>query len=546
MDHGRVENVVFESFRGLNDDDRTRGVGKGFAYVDSLTSDEIETVRRERANDGPNDEDELRAEVRTQSIARGVTGYEPNDSGNAKRLVTLHGETFRYRSEGRSGHWHVWTGTHWGIDRGGDIQEAAKSVPLAIYAEAAKGGEGSERLAKWGLRSGDRTRVASMIELARSDRRIRVTRDDFDADPWSLNVQNGVVDLRTGATRPHAPQDGTFERDGEGVPRMHSQIAAAAYRSDAEAPRWRAFIETVLPDADVRDYVQRLVGYSASGHMKNDVFPFVHGPGGNGKTVFLESIAYVLGDYSHVAGDELLASRQNGVHPQAVMALRGHRFVVTSEVEGEGVKINTRQLKTITGDEWLTARAMHQSEEQFRNVTHLWMAANDLPSLNGLDPAIWRRVRLIPFTVTIPTEAKNANLTAELREEADGILAWVIEGALKYQRHGLNDVPEAVRLAGAEFQERSNPLLDWFESSEFELHDGGTASAAELRASYERWHSARRGEPKVPRSAKWTEALTLLGLSQPPSKKVTVDGVQVTGWTGVRRKSKGRGDVLDL
>jgi putative DNA primase/helicase len=174
----------------------------------------------------------------------------------------------------------------------------------------------------------------------------------------------------------------------------------------------------VLPDAEVRRFVQKLVGYSLTGEIGENVLPFPYGSGANGKSVFLGVLREVLGDYAtEAAPDLLVALRERGI-PVDVADLRGYRFVTTTEAEG-GQRMAADVMKRITGEARLKARKMRQDSESFRNVTTIWMAANDRPLADGTDEAIWRRIRLIPFTITIAPEKRDPVLAKTLLEEHD-------------------------------------------------------------------------------------------------------------------------------
>jgi putative DNA primase/helicase len=275
--------------------------------------------------------------------------------------------------------------------------------------------------------------------------------------------------------------------------------------------------------------VQKLAGYSITGEIGEHILPFAYGPGANGKSVFFSVIRKVLGDYASEAAPDLLVARygDRGV-PADIANLRGYRFVTTSETEA-GKKMATDVMKRITGDDELKARSLYKDYATFRNVTHLWMAANDRPQVDGLDEAIWRRIRLIPFEVVIPTAERNPNLIAELMRERDGILGWLVEGCRAYHDEGLDSAPAAVLLATQEYRQDSNPLLEWFEECCEQATDG-EERASDLHASYKAWcaQSRYRGKPLANSSPRWARGLDSLGL---PADKRYIDGKQ----TRIRR-----------
>lgn len=451
------------------------------------------------------------------------------DAGNAQRLIRLHGDRIRYVYE--HSRWLAWNGKQWAPDATGAVERYAKDTVRKMYAEASAIEHEDERkkAVNHALQSEGVARLDAMVRTARSDEAIVIRASDLDADPWMLNVQNGTLDLRTGELLPHDSAA------------MHSKITSASYDPAAQGGRWEAFLLEVLPDPDVRRFVQKLVGYSLSGEIGENVLPFPYGSGANGKSVFLSVVREVLGDYGTEAAPDLLVEKRFSGVPTDVADLRGYRFVTTTEIEG-GRRMASDVMKRITGESKLKARRMRQDFESFDNVTTLWMAANDRPQVDGLDEAIWRRIRLIPFTVTIAADNRDPFLTQTLLEEQEAILAWAVEGCLAWQREGLKP-PEAVMAATDSYREESNPLADWFEA-ECELDPDAIIPAAQLRETYERWTVAFRVK-KIPRGTKWTQGLERLGCSQ-PENPVKIDGKTTRVWQGVRLRKRPADGGLSL
>jgi putative DNA primase/helicase len=239
----------------------------------------------------------------------------------------------------------------------------------------------------------------------------------------------------------------------------------------------------VLPDADVRRFVQKFAGYSITGDVSAQALAFLWGGGSNGKTTFLETLREVVGGYAYQAGGDLLVSkRERGAGELAAMAkLRGRRFVTTVEVD-DGKRMAEGLVKELTGERTINAKLMRQNPVEFVNVSKVWLAANHKPEVRGQDWAMWRRIRLVPFTVTIPDHEKDEHLGAKLLEERDGILAWLVAGCLLWQAEGLKP-PEAVMAATAQYREESNPLQDWIEER-CELAAEAETPFSDLREDY--------------------------------------------------------------
>jgi putative DNA primase/helicase len=498
--------------------DVDRGVERDQKYEDALSQAEAEYGIDPEAGKA-----EIKAAVETE-----VEGFRLTDLGNAERLVRVAGKHLRYRHDGRT--WHVWDGTRWGVDRDGGAVRAAKRTVRSLYGQAndeAVSDEDAKKLAAWAHVSSGAARIDAMLKLAQSDTAVTVKRDDFDVEPWELNARNGIVDLRTGKLRAHDPKA------------MHSQIVSASYDPDAEAPKWEAFLRQVLPNDATREHVHKLVGYSASGEIGERLFPFAYGSGANGKSVFLNVLRDVLGEYAGEAAPDLLAARRERGVPTDIADLQGLRFVTTSEVEA-GRALATDLMKRISGDDTLKARRMRQDFEGFRNVSHIWMAANDRPKVDGSDQAIWDRIHAIPFTVTIPEEDRNPDLARDLREERDGILTWVVWGAVKYHEakaqtgQGLKRPPQVME-AVDDYRAESNPLREWFAADcvgpgDDDADDDAWEPTARLRQSYEAFSRIARVDA-IPKGKKWAESLERLGLEPRTAKNVR-------GWAGVRLRDR--------
>lgn len=450
---------------------------------------------------------------------------ELSDVGNAERLADAYGDLLRFCRDERGGRWHSWDGRSWAIDASGAAMRAGIDTVKSIYAEARQA-EDSKKTARHGINSQSASRIKAMLELASASEAFVVARSDFDTDLWSLNTHTGIVDLRSGKLRPHDPAE------------MHSQITAAGYNPNSVSERWDAFIAEILPDEETRKYVQKLAGYSIAGDVGENVLPFAYGSGANGKTVFLNAIREALGNYATEAAPRLLELRRDRGIPTDIADLEGYRFVTTAEVEGAAM--DTDVMKRITGEPFLKARKMRQDYSGFRNVTTLWMAANDQPKVDGLDEAVWRRYKVLPFTVTIPEAQRDPDLAHKLREEYDGILAWLVRGAVMYQDEGLQP-PSNVRAATAEYRGNSNPLAEWFES-DWEVDADRFVRAKELRESYDEYCRRYREPNKIASNSKrWGEGLRALGLVDGKDAK------DVRIWKGVKpRNTQGHKTELEI
>lgn len=305
---------------------------------------------------------------------------------------------------------------------------------------------------------------------------------ELDADVDVLGTPSGVLDLRTGKCRPYVAGD------------RITKITNAEFDPSVEAPHWTRFVSEILGgDAELIEYVQRLAGYALSGRREHHLLPMALGSGRNGKSTFLGALQYALGSYAGAAAPGLLMQRYGTEHPTALADLQGLRLVIASET-GEAGRLNEEQVKLLTGSDSIKARRMGRDFYQFQPSHLLVMQSNHRPKVTGTDLGIWRRIKLLPFNVTIPEDKCDATLPEKLRTEAAGILAWCWRGWLAYRAHGFN-MPAAVDAATNEYRTSSDVVGAWLADS-CEIEPGATAAAAELYANYSGWCHANGERPR--------------------------------------------------
>jgi len=354
------------------------------------------------------------------------------DTGNALRFVAAHGGRYRYVPGW--GAWLCWDGIRWQRDTLGTVVEAAKDMVTTMMAEAVAMADPDERKKAlgWALKSESAHGIEAMLKLARTVPGIPVEPDQLDADPWLLNVANGTINLRAGRLRNHNPAD------------LCTKLAPVHYDPNATAPTWGRFMVDVLPDADLREFVARALGYSLTGNVTEQKMFIANGTGANGKSTMFETMATVLGDYASPAEPELLLDRRDA-HPTGIARLQGARLVVAAESD-DGRRLAEGVVKRLTGGDTITARYMRADFFNFTPSHKIWLQTNHKPDVRGVDHAIWRRLRLIPFTVTIADENQDHDLPTKLAKESAGILAWAVDGCLRWQAEGLTE-PLAVQMA---------------------------------------------------------------------------------------------------
>ena len=365
------------------------------------------------------------------------------------------------------GRWLVWDGRRWRNEE----TLAATDLIRGVCRHAALQADNPKLAAKLAT-SGT---VGGVERLARADRRHAATTAEWDADPWLLNTPGGVVDLRTGRLRAHDRAD-----------RM-TKITTATPGGDC--PTWRRFLAEVTGgDADLQAYLQRVSGYCLTGSTQEHALFFLYGTGANGKSVFVNTLATILGDYAASAPMDTFMETRSDRHPTDMAGLRGARFVASIETE-QGRRWAESKVKAITGGDKVSARFMRQDFFEFWPQFKLFVAGNHKPAIRNIDEAMKRRLHLIPFTITVPPERRDKHLQQKLLAERDGILAWALEGCLAWQRLGRLDPPPQVVAATEEYFEAEDALGRWLE--ERCVREANAKSlTAELFTDWKQWAEA--------------------------------------------------------
>ena len=365
------------------------------------------------------------------------------DLGNAERFVEQHYKRVRYVATWRK--WLVWDGSRWRLDTTELIWRLAKKTVRSIYSEVAKltkqgdiDHELIEELTAWAKTSEKRDRLAAMIALAASEEGVAIDHALLDADPWLLNCTNGTVDLRSGQLRPHKPADLLTKS-------THVEFPTTP---GIDTPSFDAFLEsTFLENVGLIQFLQRLIGYAAVGVIQEHVLAILWGTGSNGKSTLLNAILDSLGDYGFQAPEGFLVVRRGEGHPTELTDLFGARFVSIAET-ADGQRLDEGLVKMLTGGERIRARRMREDFWEFQPTHTPFLATNYKPVVRGSDHGIWRRLKLIPFTATFvdPAERgehpdaplKDKSLPQKLKAESPGILRWIVDGCIAWQRQGLN------------------------------------------------------------------------------------------------------------
>lgn len=399
--------------------------------------------------------------------------FKCDDIGNGERLRVRHGRKMRWVKERG---WLVWTGKAWEDDRG-KVDTWAKETARSIFAEAAVCDDNklAVEIFRHARNTANRSRRVAMVEACASEPGISKKPADFDGDPWLLNCENGILDLKTGELRPHDPQA------------MLTKIAGTYYDPEADCPRWMSFLDRIFDgNPELIDFLQRAVGYSLTGNTSEQCLLFLYGSGANGKSTFTGAIQDAMGDYAQKTRAETFLKKQGDQIPEDVARLAGVRFALAAELTGG--HLNESLVKDLTGGDRLAARFLHHNTFEFKPVVKLWLYGNAKPRITETTEGIWRRVRLVPFTVVIPEPERDGKLPEKLCDELPGILAWAVRGCLTWQREGLS-TPAAVKNATETYRQEQDEI-GRFLAECCACEAMRTATAGALFEAYQKWGGA--------------------------------------------------------
>ena len=386
---------------------------------------------------------------------------EFSDECLALRFADRHANEVRYVDLWSK--WLIWDGQRWSVD------ETRKAFDLSREICRAASAECNDKSAK--LLASAKT-VAATLSLARADRRHAATVDQWDADPWLLNTPGGIIDLRTGERRTATPDD------------HMTKMTTVAPRGTC--PRFLAFLgEVTGGDQTLQAFLQRMFGYALTGTTQEHALFFLYGTGANGKSVLINTVAGILGDYHRTAPIETFTASAVDRHPTELACLQGRRLVSSIETE-EGRRWAESRIKALTGGDKIAARFMRGDFFEYTPAFKLVIAGNHKPGLRTVDEAIRRRFHLVPFVITIPEEKRDPKLTEKLRDEGSGILKWMIQGALTWQEQGLRP-PEVVTAATRAYLEAEDAISAWLEECCDRSDPSAWETSSALFSSWRSW-----------------------------------------------------------
>lgn len=415
--------------------------------------------------------------------------YHFTDLGNGQRFADAYLGDLLWVPEWAQ--WMRWDGRVWQRVDVTVVRKLAHDVVVGMYTGAHQNGRIDNELGKWALKSETTARINAMVEEAKPYLSGDVSR--FDTKHDLINVGNGVVNLRNAHLMPHDREH------------YFTKIIDITYDVSAKAPVWRDIIDTIFAgDRDLMEYIQRAVGYTLTGHTDEHCLFFCYGIGKNGKSTFMTALQRIMGDYATTTSVEALLDAQNkGEAASPYMArLPGKRIAIAQEMP-EGRRMNESLIKSITGGDRLSTRDLYKSVFEFDPTHHLWISGNHKPRISGTDDGIWRRLRIVPFTVTIPEEKRRDSrlIEADLANEYSGILGWMIRGAQMWYAAGLGTC-DAVKKATDEYR-GDEDALQRFITEECEVNPMVSINKQALYTEYKRWAEEENDRAAMSRSQKF-------------------------------------------
>jgi putative DNA primase/helicase len=418
--------------------------------------------------------------LRISQLKKGKIQF--TDSTNAAKLLKEFGRDIRFNTAWKK--WVVWNGKFWEIDEGGCmVHEKGLETIRNLYDEILDTDDHRERMEieKFGIVSESTRRRDSFVKAAQYIKELNIRSDDFDPNPWLVNVKNGTIDILNGEFREHKQEE------------MITKIANVEYDPKADCPLWKKFVREIMDyKEDLINFVQTAAGWAITGDISEQTMFILYGSGANGKSTFLNTIMYILGDYATAAPTETFMKKTGDQSTNDIARLRGIRFVTTTEAE-QGRRLSEPLIKKITGNDQMTARFLYGEYFNFIPTFKIFMATNHKPVIKGTDHGIWRRIKLIPFTTRIEEEDQDKHLEEKLREEASGILNWLLAGTERWRREGLK-APKVVLTATDEYRGEMDVIGNFLKERCIQ-QKGVSIRIRELYKAYADWCNENNEHP---------------------------------------------------
>ena len=492
-----------------------------------------------RAADGP-DKVQALVDEAAPSGDPDLTGQPHTDAGNGERLVAMYGSRLRYVAEWKG--WTTYDGRRWARDTTQEVKRFAIDTARATYRQCVEIQDSDVRkaLEKHARQSEQVRGVRDMLVLASAAVGMTVSAMDFDSQPYILNCTNGSLDLRSGKLYPHRRSDRLMK------------LSPHAYDPNAQCPEFLRFLYRSMGDregasaaqveaAHIRlEFVQKAVGMSLTADVSAKCVFCLFGPTDSGKTTFLNTIRYAVGDdyAGQVLIDSLMANaRQSSNNSQAdLVDLLGKRFITTSEAESSQ-RLAEGRLKYLTQGAYSRVKAARKYENPIEfSATHkLWLDANERPQVWSTDDAVWERLKPVPFDYRVPVGELDRGLPRRLQAEAPGILAWAVKGCARWLNEDLGEITDVSEARDA-WRSENDPLAEFIEDeAELKLADSDAfAWASGVWTRYVRWADENVGKKSQLSRKRFSERLKALGCRQ--ARRYDDSGKQHRTWEGVSLK----------
>jgi putative DNA primase/helicase len=413
--------------------------------------------------------------------------YPQTDRGNAERVIALCGNVLCWSP--LLDRWLRYEGGAWRESKTGGEKSVLEmlgqltGLEAGLYSDVdvpvGRGKVQNERadFLKWLREQQSSVKVKAAAQMIKFLGELDASLAQFDAEPMLLNAPNGIIDLHTGELLEHNPK------------LMLRRQIPVPFDPEAKAPRWERFLERVMPSTDMRDYLQRIIGYTLTGRTTEQVVFFHVGPAASGKSVFLRIMEAVLGDFSRIVPPTTLLNKKIEQHPTDVMGMEGRRMLQVSET-AEGARLDEALIKRLSGEETNTARGMGQDFRDFRIVGKVHLVTNHDPRISD-DPAVHRRLHYVPWMQQIPLEERDPMLAEEIMaEELPGVLAWAVRGSIRWRQDRLKRPVEA-ELARAEYLASTDDFSQFVEDELILGADGTFTATTAIRQRYVEWSRER-------------------------------------------------------
>jgi putative DNA primase/helicase len=445
------------------------------------------------------------SEMELKKLFRSAWKYDPayamTELGNAQLFGDRHAHDLRWVFESKS--WIVWGGFRWEFDKTGHVMQLMKTEmrKLSHAALDIEHDDARKAAIMWARKSEMRRVIDNSLALVPSEPGTTITQSQLDANPWLYACQNALIDLRTG-------KPVTAQRE-----HLITKSANVQFDPSATCSRFIKFLDRILPNPEVRRFIQRYFGYALTADTREQCMLICWGTGSNGKSTLIGVMQNLMGDYGTQAATSTWMQKRDTI-PNDVAALAGRRLVVSSEFE-EGMRISQSLLKGATGEDKLSARFMRGEWFEFQPQFKIVFATNHKPVFDGGDAAMVRRIRLVEFGIKIPAEERDRTLPKQLEEEMPGIFNWLLAGCLEWQQHGL-PIPDEVAKTTEEYA-RDSDNIGQFILDRCETKDKYNTASRPIYMAYLSWCAENNLRPYS--VARFKQALIDRGFKSKRSSK---------------------------